>query len=274
MFHEQSRLDRDGYVTILWNNIPPGLQSQFSTGLDYPRGVEYDYTSVMHYSPMAFSSKLFERNTIVTKNPHYQRLIGSGRVISFRDAKLVNKMYSCNAFCPNLFNDTQQCQNGGYLSPYRGDGKNCHCVCPPGSTGQYCETVFSRNYYEPPICGGNVTEETEIETPGYPKRELPNDSCSWWIQAPPKKRVMVTFLDFSFYPRLVSRSSKYRGRCLQERVEIRTRSMAEGNMYCGEDIKQGTNLASSGRQFIIIITTNGGIKTTRGLKAKVSFIDP
>ncbi|GIY86485.1 zinc metalloproteinase nas-15, partial [Caerostris darwini] len=50
MFHEQSRIDRDGYVTILWQNIPSGMTSQFSTNMDYPRGVEYDYTSIMHYS--------------------------------------------------------------------------------------------------------------------------------------------------------------------------------------------------------------------------------
>ncbi|GFT24739.1 metalloendopeptidase [Trichonephila clavipes] len=92
------------------------------------------------------------------------------------------------------------------------------------------------------------------------------------VKAPRGKRVMVTFEDFSFYPRLASRTSKYRGRCVQERVEVRIKSMSEGNMYCGEDIKPGTNLASKGQQFIIIITSNGGMQGTRGLKAKVSFI--
>ncbi|XP_071034243.1 blastula protease 10-like [Parasteatoda tepidariorum] len=272
LYHEQSRIDRDRYVNILWNNIPPGMTSQFSQGMDFPRGVEYDYTSIMHYSAMAFSKAMFEKNTITTKNPHYQRLIGSGRVISFRDAKLVNRMYSCNSFCPNLFNESQQCENNGYLAPYRNDGKDCACNCPPGTSGERCENVIYDGYYSPPICGGNVTEETEIKTPGYPFRNLPIDPCSWWIQAPYGKRVMVTFDDFSFAPRLVaSRASKYRNRCLQERVEIRTRSMAEGNMYCGEDIKPGTNLQSTGRQFMIIINTNGHDKDTRGLKAKITF---
>ncbi|KAG8184408.1 hypothetical protein JTE90_004580 [Oedothorax gibbosus] len=273
MYHEQSRIDRDGYITILWNNIPSGMTSQFSTGIEFSRGVEYDYTSVMHYGSMAFTKQLFERNTIVTKNPHYQRLIGTGRQISFRDAKLANSMYSCSSLCPNLFNASQQCQNEGYLSPYNAEENACKCVCQPGTSGEFCEIVNFSSYYEPPVCGGNVTEETDIQTPGYPKRELPIDSCSWWIQAPGRKRVMVTFEDFSFAPRLDSRTSKYRGRCLQERVEIRTRNMAEGNMFCGEDIKRGTNLASKGNQFIIIITTNGHSQSTRGLKGKVSFID-
>ncbi|GIY31185.1 blastula protease 10 [Caerostris extrusa] len=97
MFHEQSRVDRDGYVTILWQNIPSGMTSQFSTNMDYPRGWSMITPQLC---TIAFTKQLFQKNTIVTKNPHYQRLIGSGQVISFRDAKLANKMYSCNSFCP------------------------------------------------------------------------------------------------------------------------------------------------------------------------------
>lgn len=43
----------------------------------------------------AFSSKYFQKNTITSKSPHHQTLIGNGFKISFRDAKLINKMYSC-----------------------------------------------------------------------------------------------------------------------------------------------------------------------------------
>ncbi|KAG7165510.1 Blastula protease 10-like 6, partial [Homarus americanus] len=49
-FHEQSRPDRDTYVTILLDNVITGKEHNFqiqSTALDY--GVPYDYTSIMHY---------------------------------------------------------------------------------------------------------------------------------------------------------------------------------------------------------------------------------
>ena len=48
-WHEQSRPDRDNYVTIFWNNIDPSQQGNFakySTGIDL-LGFPYDYYSIM-----------------------------------------------------------------------------------------------------------------------------------------------------------------------------------------------------------------------------------
>ena len=49
--HEQSRRDRDEFIKILWQNVKEGYAAQFRSGmgLDVPRGVPYDYSSVMHY---------------------------------------------------------------------------------------------------------------------------------------------------------------------------------------------------------------------------------
>ena len=54
-FHEQSRHDRDAYVTINWNNIESGKADQFDT---YDSGIDsgpYDYDSIMHYDSFSFS---------------------------------------------------------------------------------------------------------------------------------------------------------------------------------------------------------------------------
>jgi hypothetical protein len=50
--HEQSRSDRDGFVRIRNENIPPPLQFNFNklpTNQVTNLGVAYDYRSVMHY---------------------------------------------------------------------------------------------------------------------------------------------------------------------------------------------------------------------------------
>ena len=57
-WHEQSRADRDDYITINWSNIREGMEYNF---LKYDLrkidhlGAEYDTCSVMHYGAYAFA---------------------------------------------------------------------------------------------------------------------------------------------------------------------------------------------------------------------------
>jgi hypothetical protein len=57
--HEQSRPDRDSFVTILWDNIEPKYQTQFTTvpeGLmEAERGTAFDYHSIMLYRSDSFA---------------------------------------------------------------------------------------------------------------------------------------------------------------------------------------------------------------------------
>ena len=54
--HEQSRPDRDEYITVLWDNIISNKQYNFnkSTNIDQ-LGTPYDLCSVMHYGLTQFS---------------------------------------------------------------------------------------------------------------------------------------------------------------------------------------------------------------------------
>lgn len=51
-WHEQTRLDRDNYVIILWENIYHDARGQFQmyTHETDSLGVPYDLDSIMHYS--------------------------------------------------------------------------------------------------------------------------------------------------------------------------------------------------------------------------------
>ncbi|GBN01247.1 hypothetical protein AVEN_41633-2 [Araneus ventricosus] len=212
---------------------------------------------------------MFEKNTVVSRNPHNQRLVGMRRNdLSFRDAKLINAMYKCDAKCPNR---GQVCENGGYLGPYReGDESSCACVCPPHTAGDRCQDIV-KSYYDEPPCGGNITEETIIETPGFPERNETEMSCSWIITAPWRKEVEVEFEEFSFRERLQQQSSSFYGRCVSERVEIRNTDYYNGNFYCGTDIEPGTKMRSKGGTFIIIITADDEMEG-KGLRAKITFV--
>ncbi|XP_064883257.1 meprin A subunit beta-like [Oncorhynchus nerka] len=96
IWHEQSRYDRDEYVTIVWKNIRRGHERNFvkvsphySTTLGFP----YDYSSVLHYSETSFSKG--EGPTIITKQPEYQKIIGQRLEMSPQDALMLNKLYGC-----------------------------------------------------------------------------------------------------------------------------------------------------------------------------------
>ncbi|XP_020916020.1 blastula protease 10 [Exaiptasia diaphana] len=94
-YHEQSRPDRDEYVTIHWNNIISNMKFNFNK---YPRstidslGVPYDYNSVMHYHGTAFSRN--RRATITAKQSGVR--LGNYKNLSKNDIKLMNLMYECS----------------------------------------------------------------------------------------------------------------------------------------------------------------------------------
>jgi hypothetical protein len=66
-WHEHSRLDRDNYITINWDNIECGFRPDFTfvNGSDF--GTSYDIYSIMHFDSFAFSSN--GKPTIVPKDP-------------------------------------------------------------------------------------------------------------------------------------------------------------------------------------------------------------
>lgn len=91
LWHEQSREDRDSYVTINAANIQAGKQSQFNQHIaDGDDSGPYDYGSVMHYPKNAFSNG--SGDTIVPKQPRVS--IGQRTALSRGDIEAVFAMYA------------------------------------------------------------------------------------------------------------------------------------------------------------------------------------
>ncbi|AOP48599.1 M12 family metallopeptidase [Streptomyces lydicus] len=69
LWHEQSREDRDRFVTIVFGNIDPAQQHNFLQQISDGDDIgPYDYGSIMHYSPGAFAIDP-NQPTIVAKQP-------------------------------------------------------------------------------------------------------------------------------------------------------------------------------------------------------------
>lgn len=92
-YHEQNRSDRDKYVRIINANIPVDKMINFEKNeKDETFGIKYDYGSVLHYSPTAFSMN--GRNTIESKGGAATKdQMGQRAGLSTSDIKKLNKMY-------------------------------------------------------------------------------------------------------------------------------------------------------------------------------------
>jgi len=94
-WHEQQRQDRNGHVTILWDNIQPKMKYNFERKSYIVDIGAYDYDSIMHYHGGAFcketASGACVGPTIVTIPPGIP--IGQRGTLSAGDIAALNIMY-------------------------------------------------------------------------------------------------------------------------------------------------------------------------------------
>lgn len=94
--HQQCSPDRDEYVRIVEENIKEGKEQYFRKyetselgNFDQP----YDYASILHYGPKAFSAN--GQPTIVALNPEGQSQLGQRLIMTEVDVNRLNIMYKC-----------------------------------------------------------------------------------------------------------------------------------------------------------------------------------
>ncbi|CEF59686.1 Astacin-like metalloendopeptidase [Strongyloides ratti] len=145
LIHEQSRRDRNDYVTINFNNIIKGSQKNFYKVVHdrYKNfSTQYDFNALMHYRPTNFAkntripiikSKLYEA---------YDKVMGNRKRMTFNEIKQINLCHCKKCTCATKNSvrrkkNTAKCMNGGYA-----DYKDCtKCICPTGYTGTLCNEI-------------------------------------------------------------------------------------------------------------------------------------
>lgn len=103
VYHEQSREDRDKYIEILEDQIQSDATHNFQTepGVVSPTN-DYDYCSIMHYSPMAFGKALapgINATTIRCKDTNgnlinCKQCVGQRDSLSYWDIRGVDVLYN------------------------------------------------------------------------------------------------------------------------------------------------------------------------------------
>ncbi|KAJ7393766.1 hypothetical protein OS493_003425 [Desmophyllum pertusum] len=152
-YHEQSRPDRDEYVTINWDNIVESEKVNFAkygpSRID-SLGVDYDYNSLMHFEETAFSKN--GQPTIIPKQAGVT--IGQRDGPSALDIKQMNLLYKCNGSCKdNNYNCRSWARRGEchrnprYMRVYC--KKSCRVCNAQGSCmdrNRYCRHWAARGY--------------------------------------------------------------------------------------------------------------------------------
>lgn len=157
-WHEQSRLDRDEYITINWGRIISicGADGDENCGYNFDKHLDasvygpYDFDSVVHYSAFSFSScsgadrQAYPEScrTITVRPPWddaWQNYIGQRSHLSDLDALTMSFLYPGDdwVFVNGSYELAPACatrsKTGTFLSPYC-DFETAARLVPPGGT--------------------------------------------------------------------------------------------------------------------------------------------
>ncbi|XXF76262.1 M12 family metallopeptidase [Myxococcaceae bacterium GXIMD 01537] len=94
-YHEQSRPDRDQFITVNFQNVGRGMESQFDVCQDCTtQAIPYEYASIMHYGAQAFTNN--GRDTMVPKQRGAQLVEPYDKPgLTALDVKKLHKLYGC-----------------------------------------------------------------------------------------------------------------------------------------------------------------------------------
>ena len=146
-YHEQSRRDRDDYITIDFTNVIPAFRKNFKKyqiGWAETYELPYDTSSVMHYGSYAFA-KNRSKPTIVLKNKTPNVILGRRNGFSSLDIKAINSMYKCSG------SGVTGASGGGSKAPGNGTSSACkdeHAKCVDQAIRGLCNSKsdFVKNY--------------------------------------------------------------------------------------------------------------------------------
>ena len=254
-WHEQSRRDRDSYISVLTENVISGYEHNFEVRADeQARGVPYDLSSLMHYGGFGFSRNGLP--TIVTNDVLLAGKIGQRSGLSHRDRQLANDLYDCDRFCMCI----PRCRNGGFVDRY------CRCRCPPGTTGMFCERLVG-SYYGLTCGNQRITQPGLVTSRNFPSLYPAGEHCIWQVTAPAGRRVRVQF----HTARVLYR---YDGRCYWDWIAVHTDSDSRPDrVACGTEL-QNVAITTSGNRLVVEMHTYrqqvASLQT--GFNATVTFV--
>ncbi|XP_071157171.1 uncharacterized protein [Mytilus edulis] len=183
-WHEQSRQDRNNYMTVDMDNIQDGRGANFyirQTSIDSP----FDPASNVMYGIYAFTKN--GDKTEIFHDWRQEFLAGTGKTLSFYDVADVTAAYGCTDSCVS----PPTCQHGGFVD------KTCSCSCPAVLMGTVCQQLDPSTAN----CGGIINiiggQTYVLTSPSYPSNYDTGLECVWLIQGDPGNHIRATVTDMN-----------------------------------------------------------------------------
>ena len=166
VFHEQSRPDRNNHVIVNWGNIESGRSHNFDTELAH-NYANFDFGSIMMYSPWAFSSNGSPTITRTDGSTYATQRIA----LSATDINALRDMYPG----PNMIREKGGVYDNILDVGANINGDNVYIKKNRNSTAIYKNDILYRTYsWSYPISSIDITSNGEIITnlSGYNTRSL------------------------------------------------------------------------------------------------------
>ncbi|XP_067414182.1 astacin-like metalloendopeptidase [Emydura macquarii macquarii] len=118
--HEHARSDRDSHVKIMWEYISSANKGNFKKSDNSNNlGLQYDYSSVMHYGTNTFSNT--PGKATIVPIPDASVPVGQRYGLSNLDVAKINKLYNCNRCSTILDRPSGSLSSDNYPSKYTGN---------------------------------------------------------------------------------------------------------------------------------------------------------
>lgn len=93
--HEQTRPDRDQFITMRWENMAADASSrlQYEKVTGQPRASQYDFESIMHYGPAQCGSQGRPAFTVNAGYEKFARAVGQRKGLSKLDGEVMASLY-------------------------------------------------------------------------------------------------------------------------------------------------------------------------------------
>ena len=192
MWHEQSRVDRDGYVQINIENIESGFASQFAIVPSALTNGPYDLDSIMHYNQFAFSNGSRTITVFPPCRKRWQYRIGNmdRTEMSSGDAWVLADLYGGSP-PPRVF---------ALATPTRGqlvgeDWNPTFTWAAADLADDYHLLVDDDLLFASP----DIDVTVDAETYAHSKNLMPNRLYYWTVEARNTMGTSQPFLDGTFY---------------------------------------------------------------------------